>query len=479
MEDGNIRFYVSNQGVLFQQNGNSRFEVPQGSGIHSILASGIWIAGKDGAQGKRVSVATYDTSATDFQPGPIDRSTGLPDLPSDWNFVWKTNAGQISNHKTQYNKIGYQTPWGIQRWPGSNLKQGDFNPILAPFIDLNSNQLYEPALGETPYIKGNEASYFILNDLVTSNRQGSAQGLGVEIYGMVYTEKAFPNVVFVQYQIINRSFNQYDSVFVGIFTDFLLGNPFDNYTATDSARHLLFTYNSLAHDSFGYGNNPPVMGVKFLRRNLSKSISFNWDLTDHQGWPQNPEDYFGYLNAHFKDGSELTDPVSGQKDYIYLGDPCNGSGWTEYGSSGNVPGRRNMLGSVGPLTLQRNEVISIDLAYIFSRNSSELLTPICGFYDDADLVQYYWDNTLSAQRPQRRSPEILTYPNPAQQTVYWQLNDNTVIEHVVLMDLNGKQHTLHPEGNRADVSAFPAGVYFLILSDIEGTQYRKRIVIMK
>lgn len=479
MEQGNIRFNVSNQGVLFQQNGEAKFEVPKGSEIHSILSSGIWIGGKDSSGNVRVSVATYDTSRTDFQSGPIDRSTGLAALPGDWNYVWKTDSAQVAEHKTLFNNTGYQAPWGIQNWPGSNPKPGNFNPVLAPFVDLNMNQIYEPNLGETPYFQGNEVSYFILNDLVSTNRQGSDKGLGVEIYGMVYTESKFPNVVFVKYRIINRSFTQYDSVFVGVFTDFLLGNPFDNYTATDSSRHLLFAYNSVAYDSFGYGDNPPIMGVKFLRRNLRKSIGFNWDATHSEGWPQNPEDYHHYLNARFKDGSGLMDPVSGQTDFIYLGDPCNGSGWTEYGSSANVPGRRNLLGSMGPISLPREAVISLDLAYLFSQNQGGLLPSICSFYNEADEVQQYWDNQLSNTYQPSIQLGLSIYPNPAHKTLRWELENTEQVVSIQLFDMNGKSYPLPNDSKILDISFLPNGVYYLIVADKQGVHYREKFVKMR
>jgi hypothetical protein len=42
-------------------------------------------------------------------------------------------------------------------WPGNgNIQNGEAR-FLAPFNDENFNQLYEPWLGETPDIRGDEA----------------------------------------------------------------------------------------------------------------------------------------------------------------------------------------------------------------------------------------------------------------------------------------------------------------------------------
>ncbi|MHB1279332.1 MAG: T9SS type A sorting domain-containing protein [Bacteroidia bacterium] len=477
LEKGSVSYVVRNNGVLFQQNGNAAFEIPKGSGVHAILSSGLWIGGLDSSGGIRLSIATYDTSGRDFLPGPIDRSTLLPDDSSYWNYVWHVDSLEIADHKTHYNNNGYQAPWSIANWPGSNTRPGNYNPVLAPFIDLNNNSIYEPQLGEIPFVPGTEAAYFIMNDKRAQHQQSGAQGMGLEIYALVYTVAEMPNTVFVKYRIVNRSYSQYNGVFAGLYTDFMLGNPNDNYTSTDSLRNTYFCYNGLPYDSSGYLGMAPVMGVKRLNGKLNRTIGFNWDPADPQGWPVTPEDYYGYLNAVWKDKTELMDPNSSQTSFLYQGDPCNGAGWTEYGSSGVVPGRRNMLGSSGPYTLAHGQSISLDIAYIFTQKQGDVLANVCDFYTDADAVQLYYDQKLNAldQTPQKLALQV--YPNPAQKEIYWNLPEGIVSISIQLFDMQGKARNYSASATAIDVTDLANGIYLLRISDGEGNIYQNKVVI--
>jgi hypothetical protein len=477
LEQGNIRYYVRNNGVLFQQNGNAAFEVPKGSGLHAILSSGLWIGGKDSSGGLHLSIATYDTSGRDFLAGPLDRTTLVPDDSIFWNYTWRADSLEIENHLSLYNNVGYQTPWNIANWPGSNKRPGNYNPVLAPFMDFNANAIYEPDSGEIPYVPGREAAYFIMNDKRPVHQQSGANGMGLEIYTTVYTVSELPNAVFVKYRIINRSYSRYDSLFAGIYTDFMLGNPNDNYTSTDSLRNMYFCYNGIPYDSSGYGNMPPVMGVKRLNGKLNKAIGFNWDPSDAAGWPVTPQDYYSYLTGVWKDGTELMDPNSSQTSFLYQGDPCNGAGWTEYGSSGVVPGRRNMLGSIGPVTLAHGERISFDIAYIFTQQQSDVLANVCDFYDDADAVQDYYDQKLSGidQGPQKYTLRV--YPNPAERMLYWDLPDYVTIRNIQLIDMQGKTREIPNTMSGLDVSDFVSGIYLLRIRDVHGNIYQNKVVV--
>lgn len=477
LEKGSVRYVVQNNGVLFQQNGNAAFEIPNGSGVHSILSSGLWIGGLDSSGGIRLSIAAYDTSGRDFLPGPLDRSSILPDDSSYWNYVWHVDSLEIADHKTLYNNNGYQAPWSITNWPGSNTRPGNYNPVLAPFIDLNNNTIYEPQLGEIPHVPGTEAAYFIMNDKRPQHQQSGVSGMGLEIYALVYTVAEIPNTVFVKYRIVNRSYSRYDSVFAGVYTDFMLGNPDDNYTSTDSLRNTYFCYNGLPYDSSGYLGMAPVMGVKRLNGKLNKSIGFNWDPADPQGWPQTPQDYYNYLNAIWKDGSELMDPNSSQTSFLYQGDPCNGAGWTEYGSSGVVPGRRNMLGSAGPYSLAPGQSISLDIAYIFTQKQGDVLANVCDYYMDADAVQDYYDQKLSStgQIPDKFSLEI--YPNPSQNAIYWNLPTSSDISSIQMIDMQGKIRNYLSSATAIDVTGLTGGIYLLRITDRDGIIYQNKVVV--
>ncbi|TNE78224.1 MAG: T9SS type A sorting domain-containing protein [Bacteroidetes bacterium] len=470
-----IRWGLNNRGILFQNNGQAAFEAPIDSGIHAILASGIWIAGKDQMGNLYVSAACYDTSGQDFFPGPIDKTTYIAADTANWNHLWITDSAAIAGHQSWYNNQGYQAPWSIANWPGSYSGSANFNPILAPFVDYNANNKYEPDSGEIPYIRGKSAAYFILNDVYGTHTQSNGNGLGMEVYGMVHVDQEDPNyyVVYANYRFVNRSNRTYDSLYIGVFTDFLLGKKDDNYISTDSNRNLIYAYNAEAYDSMGYKDNPAVVGMQFLSEPLGKSISFDWGAGD-EGWPQTPREYFQYLAGRYRNEMPIQDPLTSQNSYIYAGNPCTNTGWTEYGSVNSVPGRRSALGSIGPKTVAPGGYVRLDVAYIFNRNGTDYIDNVCKNLAQADAVQNYWNKNLSsAATPQTQALQI--YPNPAKTVIY--MNQENLVQ-VQLIDMKGsvaKSYKRNP--GSITVSDLKPGIYLVMARDAQGNHYRTKLVI--
>ena len=51
---------------------NGRYEIPKGSGKHSMFAGALWIGGYDDNGQLKVAGQTYRQSGTDYWPGPLD-----------------------------------------------------------------------------------------------------------------------------------------------------------------------------------------------------------------------------------------------------------------------------------------------------------------------------------------------------------------------------------------------------------------------
>jgi len=472
----NIEAGVRNNGVLFMNGNQSAFEVPKGSGIHAILSSSLWITGKDRNGVYYAAASAYDSIATDFYQGPIDKSTGQADDPSYWNYVWTADSAAIEYHKTAYNNTGYVPSWNIKNWPGNANRPGDFNAILAPFIDLDQDNLYEPDQGEVPFIDGDAAAYFILNDKYGAHNLSGSAPMGIEVYAAVYVDNKAEaaNSVYVKYRIVNRSNETYDSLMVGMFTDFLLGNPFDNYMSTDSSRNFIYSYNGTPYDSNGYKANPPAMGMEFLNRKLGSSMLIDWS-GGNTGWPTQTKHYFNLMTSCWKDGSKLQDPVSSQKKYHFQGNPCDGSGWTEYGSL-QPPGRRRMLASAEPITLNPGEVTALDIAYVFSNRGSDNLNNVCTLLDDADESKMYWDNILSSiESPVAILPAGL-YPNPANKHVS---SRYVASGKYTIYGIDGRRHAHGDFIESINLQNLQDGVYLILLEDELGNRYRDKLILRK
>lgn len=459
---------------------------PKSSLLKSISLARFWIAGKNGST-LHLSAQAADNSQPAFWPGPLDTVNANPADTTLWDTIFTITATEVTAHKQNWNKQGYTMPDAIKYWPGSNTAPG-FKKIVAPFVDFNANSLYEPELGEYPYIKGDQAVYFICNDKANTH---IGMPLGVEVHGMAYVfsnTSGLENTVFLELGFINRSANNYTDVYTGIYTDFALGDVSDDYAGTFPAKNAYYVYNSTDNDA-QYGNNPPTQAVVFLNRPLDFSIQIDPAASSgsdtNRGLPVLPEEYYTFLQGKWRDGTPITEGINGYKtggniaNYIFTGDPCNGkTGWIEAASS--LPdGQRIILGSVGPLTLNSNSYIKLDVAFIWSRNTDSSNGSICKLFSDADAVKAFYNKEISRAPETKSKPQFTVYPNPAGETIYITIEESLPAgSRITITDLQGRKviENLAVPGREIQVNDLQRGVYFITLSSGTSFSVQKLVV---
>jgi len=276
VEINSIRFTILGGGdkwPVFAASGTSSpgFEVPANSGKRMVVAGSMWVAAKNANQVLLVAAQTYrqtNVLGVSFWPGPLGTGNNVGTNSSTCTFydrIWKVSKNQIEQHKTQFHQLGYQMPPDIAEWPAHG-RAGSFEAQhLAPFVDLNNNDLYEPELGEYPRIVGDEATWHVYN------AQGNISGTGTPAIGIEIQEENFAfagstllnHAAFFRNKIINRSNNSYDSVYTGVFIDPDLGGGNDDFLGCDVGRNLGYAYNGDNNDAGigGYGLNPPAFGL--------------------------------------------------------------------------------------------------------------------------------------------------------------------------------------------------------------------------
>jgi hypothetical protein len=136
-----------------------------------------------------------------------------------------------------------------------------------------------------------------------------------------------------------------------------------------------------------------------------------------------------------------------------------------------------MLGVIGPQQLNRGDVISLDLAYIFTQKNPNLLDNVCEYCADADAVQHYWNNVLSSVKWLPKQGSISLYPNPANQQVNWSLPEDAVIAEIRMISSSGQQILVEADKNYLNIGEFPTGVYILQIRDSLGNMYREKLLI--
>ena len=233
LDVNNIKATINANGQLFgslqnnlPDNERNGFEIKNTESKHAVRIAGLWMGGKEGSK-YHINAPTFGVWGRDVYQGPIMKQEfySVAD-DAKWNRVWKVSKESIKNHIDNFASTDYIMPEEIANWPASGDIQKGQSPNLAPFVDVNSNGIYDPQQGDYPSIKGDQAILFIYNDLRAVHTESiGTYPMGVEVIGMAYAftngfNKAYNNTIFVDYTVINRS---------GIdYTETKLGKPRQN-----------------------------------------------------------------------------------------------------------------------------------------------------------------------------------------------------------------------------------------------------------
>jgi len=475
------------------------FEVPKGSGKHTLFAAAPWIGAIDESGQLRMAAQTYRQTGEDYVAGPV-----ADQYDSAYRRVWVVKADEIATHQTQHAQPGYTAPEAILTWPGNGDTTNGEAWQLAPFEDFNQNGVYEPIEGEVPAIKGSQAAFAIFNDGTIHGETGG-QPLNAEIHMMAYAidrpvdalDSWLNEVIFLDYKVFQRTGMALRQMYFGFWTDWDLGQFSDDFVGCDTAREAWFAYNadSLDDPPQGYGLQPPAMSAAWLNHPMAHHMYYNNDFTAI-GNPEIAQQFYGYLIGQWKDGTLLTQGGSGYGSgtptaYAFPGDPTQAGQWHE-SQAGSTPGDRRGLSSVGPFTLTPSEPVCVRLALIYGRDQSATgnhLTSIEVMKRKIDSVQANYASgdgegcllsgaqtgTTSLRQIPSQTAAWRIAPNPAQAEM--RLLPPTSARGPVqaeLMDPQGRV-LAQQQGDAQqpwhwDVAAYPQGLYLLRIRSQAGVQ---------
>ncbi len=459
LELQDAKVHINSNGILFHDYPNrmAGYEVPLNSENHALFAATLWISGLDNQNNLRTAATTFCQQSPDgfcdLFSGPLttDGTASTNDAVfEEYNRFWFITREQVETHTDYFTCLynptcnteiqfpeGYTTPQEILEWPAhGNISMG-LPFYLAPFVDVNGNGSYQPHYGDYPSFPGDEAVYMILNDKGGEHLNSGGAPFGIELHTMVYyyldSHPALSRTVYVHQDIINRSTNDFHDMYIGIWNDFDLGDPRNDYIGTDVENSYVYVYNGNAYDDAspegpGYGADNPMMACKIIAGpykdpngiddvgpfsgaeygNYTKGwndgiidnerIGLSGSLYHHNspavnGDPQTPQQYHNYLRSIWKDFTPMTfggtgynpdDPdllsakyhFPGMSDPQFMGTdgvdpeyPIDG-GWTEE-NSGLAVGDRRVLASSGPFSLNAGQKQSIDYVYVFAQQSDD------------------------------------------------------------------------------------------------------------
>lgn len=275
------------------------YEVPAGSGKHSLFAGSLWLGGQD-VNGQLKIAAMRFRDGIDFWTGPLNTSTADidPATCAEWdkhfvitrtevdefNAYWEAKLSPDPNDDLDF--IGYSIPESITEWPAHGTGGQSF--YLAPFYDRDGDGLYNPeGAGDYPLydinneidcttdrrekLYGDKTLWWIFNDKGNVHTETGGAPIGMEIHAQAFafaTSDEINNMTFYNYRLINRSTFTLTNTYFGVWTDADLGHAFDDYVGCDVMRGLGYAYNGYEVDGSGgpnhYGSQPPAVGVDFF-----------------------------------------------------------------------------------------------------------------------------------------------------------------------------------------------------------------------
>lgn len=469
-----IRTSANAIGPLFNDfiNGQANFEMPKGNNSHGIYSANFLVSSK--RQGDPVfKMNQRSVYQQTLELGAVNDFDGIGGV-----WITKVSLQQIQNHISNFAQPGYIVPDNIANWKGNGDVSAGMASQLAEFVDLNSNQIYEPALGDYPVIKGDEAIYWI-------NHRNK-----LEYHGMLYgfdmpSDSALNQSLFLEYKVINRDVVGYDSIKMGMSFDFDLGNFNDDYIGCDSINNIFYAYNGDAFDESvngnnGFGSNIPFIGVKFLSDSMDGFLTYNGSGSLINGEPSLDSQWHNYLNSNWQNGSPILFGGDGYQNtstiptkYMYT---SAGSGWSEdtpgFGLPANAPGDRRSLAHIPYFSLQpgQTKTVSMSVGYGLKANGGRLgsLTTLIKVLDSAGV---FWNDSLLTSISKNEiildGLSMMMYPNPTEGQVYIQVSgideraSNQLIDIYSLQGKLVKQYKLKQEVQVLNLSDLEKGIYFV------------------
>ncbi len=454
----------------------------------TIVTNALMFGGLDANGTLHTAGMAFRGNGTDFWPGPLNITTGEAHEPANWNRIWKVSKSTIDYHKWNYQNPNYTVPQEILEWPGNGPV--GCAPILAPFFDRDGDNLYEPSAGDYPLIKGDQAVYFIYNDNVSSHT-GFPGGLPlkIEVHGMAWaissTNKFIDQTTFLNYVVFNRSTENYYNMKAGAFTNPDIGSSVNDYIATDTLRNMVYCYNSTPFDNGpnGYGSTPPVQAIVFLNKKLESSIAITGDgQLGINSIPIDALQLYRYLRGYWADGTPITSgTLTGRggpspTNYIFSGDLCPFSGWVE----AQPPGERLTIASINLDTLKAGGSASFDMAFVYARGDSGIITSECKLEQAVDFITTEFNaGALTSVNNTLASNELNVFPNPVTNKSMLKIdNKDGEIFELTISDLQGriKVNKNIKEDYVLNAEEFISGMYIIRLNSTNHSYFAKFVV---
>lgn len=365
-----------------------------------------------------------------------------PEVIQDAAELNNVDPSQVTPAMAQAVLDDYQ--WAWNNWPAD---------LGAPFYDLNSNGVYEPASGETPGLQNaDQVIWFVFNDLdpALTNEFFGCQPIGLEVQATIwgYKTNGVPGqAIYQRYRLINKSGFPVDSMFIGAkWADPDVGTYTDDLAGCDSLLDLGFCYNGYLIDSEfqAFGLPPAAIGYALLQGPLIPSPGdtawFDFrKIPDHKNRPMTASPYrptvtsidpifgeyeyalahYNLLNGYLGIGDTLNPspfthgagPHAGQPTKFPVnGDPVTGIGDVDGQEANLPPGDRRLMVCSGPFSMQNGDTQEVVFAVVGGIDpAGDHLSAVAKLKENVQMIRAAYPRALAFPKVSYR----LTHPTGA------------------------------------------------------------------
>lgn len=424
LDINNVRARLLTGGDMWWNLSEARYEVPKGDNtgtrLTAIFSGSIWISGYDAGGNLKVAAQRYRGGGDDYWPGPLN-ATGAVDKAtcSKYDRFFNVYGADIEIAQNAYMQKGTATttadiPRSVLAWPARGNQYLASDPSLlgetfsipdnlAPFKDVDGDGIYNPVMGDYPYIPcrngeaeayGDQMTFWVMNDAGNIHTESSGQAIGVQINALGFafqTTDDVNNMTFYKYEIINKSATSLVNTLISQNVDPDLGCYNNDYIGCDVPNSIGIIYNGAIPDPdcqgiSGYGNQLPMLGVDFFegpladdgvtQLGLSSFMYYNNDQTE-QGDPGTAQQYRNYQEGKWKSGAPVVYGGNGlvgcnttQVTHVFPGNPSNPGEWSEPNQQCGpaIPGGdRRFVQTSGPFTLNVGVPQYVTIGVVFVR----------------------------------------------------------------------------------------------------------------
>ena len=476
LDGNNVRVRLFNIGSIGYSNSNgygqeAQYIVPKASGHSAIYATAIWIGGMVGDE-LRTSAARYNNF--EFWPGPLG-DDGRPVNPNDcsaYDRLYKVSRSDIEN----YEATG-RAATDLADWPYD---------LGAPVIDGDGTEgNYNLAGGDRPDLIGDQAVWWIMNDVGNTHNSTESPPIGAEVRVHAFAfnrADALGNTTFFKYNVTYKGSEPLTDAYFTIWSDPDLGDYYDDFVGVDTTLGLGYVYNGNAVDNV-YGPAPAV-GFDFFQGPVSEdgdTLGVTRFMYFVRGGPAGTEDphfaqeIYNAQQGFWRGGQPLRAKGNGfQTDgeitkFAFPGDPVTGAFWSEVNNDGN--GSRNyyvdrrFAMSTGPFTMRPGDSQDIAFGIMFAQ-STDNLSSITALRDADVLAQLVSD--IGFNIPSPPPPPPLCNPNSSNA----QLHPGSG-HCLYASELDGQAHLVwgYPSTSENYLGSFDAADPFLAKLDLDDKTY--------